>query len=102
MSFFYVKLTVSDLQTEVPSQHHKLKLFRLNKSQNRSKTLIQRPHLHMKSRAIINIVYTYRNQHCVTTQRKTINRNRRPHAQKLKLWGSHSPETRCQTPQSAW
>ncbi len=38
-----VKLTVSDLQIEVPCQHHMLKLFGLNKGLNKSKSLTQRP-----------------------------------------------------------
>ncbi len=61
-SFICVKLNVSDLQTETPCQHHMPELFRLNKGLNKSKSLTQRPHLHMKSRAItmINIVYRHR------------------------------------------
>ena len=38
-------------------------LVRLNKGLNKSKSLTQRPHLHMKSRAIIVINIVYR--HCV-------------------------------------
>ena len=61
-SFICVKLNVSDLQIEMPCQHHMPELFRLNKGLNKSKSLTQRPHLHMKSRAIImiNIVYRHR------------------------------------------
>ena len=62
MSFIYVKVNVSDLQIETPCQHHMPQL-RLSKGQNKSKPLSQRSHLHMKSRAIINIVY----RHCVKT-----------------------------------
>jgi len=61
-SFICVKLNVSDLQIEMPCQHHMPELIRLNKGLNKSKSLTQRPHLHMKSRAItvINIVYRHR------------------------------------------
>ena len=57
-----VKLNVIDLQIEMPCQHHMPELVRLNKGLNKSKSLTQRPHLHMKSRAIIviNIVYRHR------------------------------------------
>ena len=56
------KLNVSDLQIEMPCQHHMPELVRLNKGLNKSKSLTPRPHLHMKSRAIIviNIVYRHR------------------------------------------
>ena len=37
MLFVYVKLTVGDLQIEVPCRHHTPKLFRLNKGHNKSK-----------------------------------------------------------------
>jgi len=61
-SFICVKLNVSNLQIEMPCQHHMPELVRLNKGLNKSKSLTQRPHLHMKSRAIIviNIVYRHR------------------------------------------
>ncbi len=61
-SFICVKLNVSDLQIEMPCQHHMPELVRLNKGLNKSKSLTQRPHLHMKSIAIIviNIVYRHR------------------------------------------
>ena len=46
----------------MPCQLHMPELVRLNKGLNKSKSLTQRPHLHMKSRAIIviNIVYRHR------------------------------------------
>ena len=62
-SFICVKLNVSDLQIEMPCQLHMPELVRLNKGLNKSKSLTQRPHLHMKSRAIIVINIVYR--HCV-------------------------------------
>ena len=60
-SFIYVKLDVSDLQIETPCQHHLPQpRLRLSKGQIKSKPLTQRSHLHMESKAIINIVYRHR------------------------------------------
>ena len=68
MSFICLKLNVSDLQTEMPCQLHMPELVRLNKGLNKSKSLTQRPHLHMKSRAIIVISIVYRH-HVITEAR---------------------------------